>query len=109
MESNRRYQKIATAMWNRDGDLDSGVVRELSARATNRGITANVIHAFDGLLSCSGAKNAAGAEADFEQSRLHSTLPNVPWSHNTLLDELREHYKPDGSSNPRGHRLLRRC
>lgn len=70
---------------------------ELSARATNRGITANVIHAFD-------ASFCHAAVQTMQRCRLpvitnhdcFATLPSAAADlHRNLLFELREHYKPD--------------
>ena len=70
---------------------------ELSARATNRGITANVIHSFDGSF-CSavvGRMHATGREVMCNHD-CWAALPSAASQlHNTCLQELREHYKPD--------------
>ena len=93
-------QKVSTVIngTKRWETLDSGVVPgELSARATNRGITANVVHAFDASychavvqkMQCAGKQVLTNHDC-------FSTLPSDALQlHNTLLDELREHYKPD--------------
>ena len=78
--------------------LDSGVVPgELSARATNRGITANVIHAFDGSFCHAVVQRMQRVgQPVLSNHDCFSTLPSEALQlHNILLDELREHYKPD--------------
>ena len=93
-------QKIATAIngTKRWETLDSGVVRgELSARATNRGITANVIHAFDASFCHAVVQRMHGVgQQVLTNHDCFATLPTEGLQlHNILLDELREHYKPD--------------
>ena len=93
-------QKIATTIngTKRWETLDSGVVKgELSARATNRGITANVIHTFDASYCHAVVQrmHKAGQQV-LTNHDCFATLPSDALQlHNVLLDELREHYKPD--------------
>jgi len=92
--------KIATVIngTKRWETLDSGVVAgELSARATNRGITANVIHAFDGSF-CHAVVHRMQrcGQPVLTNHDCFATLPSAAGQlHELLLSELREHYKPD--------------
>ena len=93
-------QKIATTIngSKRWETLDSGVVPgELSARATNRGITANVIHAFDASFCHAVVQTMQfGGQQVLTNHDCFATLPTAALQlHNVLLHELREHYKPD--------------
>ena len=79
-------------------NADAGVVSgELSARATNRGITANVIHAFDASM-CHAVVQRMIQKGQQVISN-HDCFATVPMSahslHMLLHSELREHYKPD--------------
>ena len=70
---------------------------ELSARATNRGITANVIHAFD--ASFCHALVQTMQRSGLPVITNHDCFATLPSSaaqlHRNLLFELREHYKTD--------------
>ena len=93
-------QKVATVIngTKRWETLDSGVVPgELSARATNRGITANVIHAFDASYCHAVVQRMQRVgQPVLSNHDCFSTLPSEALQlHSVLLDELREHYKPD--------------
>ena len=78
--------------------LDSGVVPgELSARATNRGITANVIHAFDGSF-CHAVvhRMQRSGQPVLTNHDCFATLPSAAGQlHELLMSELRDHYKND--------------
>ena len=70
---------------------------ELSARATNRGITANVIHAFDASF-CSAVVHEMhrSGQQVITNHDCFATLPSAAGQlHRMLSHELREHYKPD--------------
>lgn len=93
-------QRVGTVIngsrrWRRfDADFEEG---ELSAKATNRGITANAIHAFDAaqchavVLRCASIGTPVLTNHD-----CFATLPaRADWLHHTLLGELRSMYAPD--------------
>ena len=77
--------------------MDKPKAGELSARATNRSITANLVHSFDGALAhaiiCRGATQGAQVLPN------HDCFAAIParcdWLHHTLHDELRAMYMPD--------------
>jgi DNA-directed RNA polymerase len=90
-------EKTSTAIhgarrWKRhDTSVEPG---ELSARNTNRGITANTIHAFDGaylqavVLACGKVRAPILTNHD-----CFATVPSrATWLHRTLLSELRSLY-----------------
>lgn len=70
---------------------------ELSARATNRGITANVIHAFDASFCHAVVQTMQRSGLPVITNHdCFATLPSAAADlHRNLLFELREHYKPD--------------
>ena len=70
---------------------------ELSARATNRGIMANVIHAFDGSLCDAVVQRMHNVNAQVITNHdCFGALPsNASLLHRLLHQELREHFKPD--------------
>ena len=70
---------------------------ELSARATNRGITANVIHAFDASFCHAVVQTMQRSGLPVITNHdCFATLPSASAQlHRNLLFELREHYKPD--------------
>ena len=77
-----------------DVDVEPG---ELSARATNRGITANTIHAFDAalvhamVLRCGMVGTPLLTNHD-----CFATIPSrAKWMHRELLLQLRQLYAPD--------------
>jgi DNA-directed RNA polymerase len=76
---------------------EEGAGDGLSARATNRGITANTVHAFDGAL-CHAVVSAAvahGAEI-LTNHDCFAVLPSrAEWLHAELHRQLRELYKED--------------
>ena len=69
---------------------------ELSARATNRGIMANVIHAFDGSLCDAVVQRMHNVNAQVITNHdCFGSLPsNASLLHRLLHQELREHFKP---------------
>lgn len=70
---------------------------ELSARATNRGITANLVHSFDAALVHTIVSRAADRRVQVLTNHdCFSALPcHAGWLHQQLHWELRELYKPD--------------
>jgi DNA-directed RNA polymerase len=70
---------------------------ELSARATNRGITANVIHAFDASFCHAVVQTMQRSGLPVITNHdCFATLPSAAADlRRNLLFELREHYKPD--------------
>lgn len=77
---------------------EAGVISgELSARATNRGITANVIHAFDASFCHAVVQTMQRSDLPVITNHdCFATLPSASAQlHRSLLFELREHYKPD--------------
>ena len=70
---------------------------ELSARATNRSITANLVHSFDGALV--HAVVHRGATHGVQLLTSHDCFAAIParcdWLHHTLHDELRAMYMTD--------------
>lgn len=77
---------------------EAGVISgELSARATNRGITANVIHAFDASFCHAVVQTMQRSGLPVITNHdCFATLPSASAQlHRNLLFELREHYKPD--------------
>jgi DNA-directed RNA polymerase, mitochondrial len=70
---------------------------ELSARATNRGITANFVHSFDAALAHAVIFRAAGVGTQVLPN--HDCFAVAPakatWLHQTLHQELRTLYLPD--------------
>ena len=70
---------------------------ELSARATNRGITANVIHAFDASFCCAVVHemHRRGLSVITNHDCFAALPSNAGQLHRLLLDQLREQYKPD--------------
>lgn len=70
---------------------------ELSARATNRAVTANVVHSFDAAL-CQIIACRCG-EQDAQLLTNHDCFATIPanagWLHHTLHDELRTLYATD--------------
>ena len=77
--------------------MDKPKAGELSARATNRSITANLVHSFDGALAhaiiCRGA--AQGAQVLPNHDCFAAIPARCDWLHHTLHDELRAMYMPD--------------
>ncbi len=77
---------------------EAGVIPgELSARATNRGITANVIHAFDASFCHAVVQTMQRSGLPVITNHdCFATLPSASAQlHRELLFELREHYKTD--------------
>ena len=70
---------------------------ELSARATNRGITANVIHAFDASFCHASVQRMQRVGLPVITNHdCFATLPSAAGQlHRELLYELREHYSTD--------------
>ena len=70
---------------------------ELSARATNRGITANVIHAFDASFCHAAVQTMQRSGLPVITNHdCFATLPSAAADlHRNLLFELREHFKVD--------------
>jgi hypothetical protein len=95
-EKQRTTTKIHGARrWARvDADVEPG---ELSARATNRGITANTIHAFDGALVQAMVLRSGMVDAPLLTN--HDCFATIPsrarWLHHELLLNLRQLYLPD--------------
>jgi DNA-directed RNA polymerase len=86
-QGNRRWQA-----WN-----DRAEEGELSARSTNRSITANTIHAFDGafcqMIISMGGEQRAPLLTNHD---CFATIPaSAGWLHHTLHDQLRVLYAPD--------------
>ena len=92
--------KIATAIngSKRWQTTDTVIIPgELSARATNRGIMANVIHAFDGSL-CDAVvmrMHGVGKQVITNHDCFAALPSNASLLHRLLHQELREHFKPD--------------
>jgi DNA-directed RNA polymerase len=77
--------------------MDRPQAGELSARATNRSITANLVHSFDGALA--HAVVHRGATHCVQLLTNHDCFAAIParcgWLHHTLHDELRAMYMTD--------------
>ena len=77
--------------------IDKPKAGELSARATSRSITANLVHSFDAALVHAMVCRGAGHGAQLLTN--HDCFAAVParcdWLHHTLHDELRALYMPD--------------
>jgi len=81
--------------------MDKPKAGELSARATNRSITANLVHSFDAAfvhaITCRSATQGAQLLVN------HDCFAAIPsrssWLHHTLHDELRVMYMPDWLSD----------
>lgn len=77
--------------------MDKPEAGELSVRATNRSITANLVHSFDGALVHAVLHRGAAHGAQVLTN--HDCFAAVPaqcdWLHHTLHDELRVLYMPD--------------
>lgn len=71
--------------------------RELSARATSRGITANLVHSFDAALAHAVICRAedVGAEVLPNHDCFAVTPARATWLHRTLHSELRTLYLPE--------------
>lgn len=87
MHGSRRWETTETVV----------IPGELSARATNRGITANVIHAFDGSFCSSVVQrmHATGQQIATNHDCFASPPSSAGQLHDVLHHELREHYKTD--------------
>lgn len=93
-------QKVGTAIngsrrWKRvDANYEPG---QLSARVTNRGITANAIHTFDAafchqmVLTCASVRAPVLTNHDC----FATTPARAAWLHGALHSELREMYQQD--------------
>ena len=70
---------------------------ELSARATNRGITANTIHTFDAAYCHAVVLRCAQIETPVLTNHdcFATTPARADWLHHTLLDELSAMYRQD--------------
>ena len=77
--------------------MDKPKAGELSARATNRSITANLVHSFDAALVHAITYRCAAQGAQLLVN--HDCFAAIPsrssWLHHTLHDELRAMYMPD--------------
>ena len=76
---------------------DAPLEGEISARATSRGITANVVHAMDGSF-CSAVvhrMHRAGAQVITNHDCFATTPHHAPMMQQLLMNELRDHYKPN--------------
>jgi DNA-directed RNA polymerase len=99
-------QKVNTVIngarrWRRvDADYEPG---QLSARLTNRGITANCIHTFDGafcqqmVLTCA----SVGASVLTNHDCFATTPARAAWLHGALHEQLRKMYRQDWLSEMR--------
>jgi DNA-directed RNA polymerase len=77
--------------------MDEAEEGELSARSTNRAITANTVHSFDAalcqLIICRGGEQGAPLLTNHD---CFATIPaHAGWLHHTLHDELRRLYATD--------------
>jgi DNA-directed RNA polymerase len=77
--------------------MDKPVAGELSARATNRSITANLVHSFDGALVHAVVHRGAmhGAQLLTNHDCFATCPARSGWLHHTLHDELRTLYMPE--------------
>lgn len=86
------HGKRRWAAWN-----DEAKTGELSARATNRAITANTVHSFDAALCMSIISKSGEQQAPLLTN--HDCFATIParagWLHHTLHDELRGLYATD--------------
>lgn len=80
--------------WRQSGvDVEPG---ELSARATNRGVMANTIHAFDAALVHLLVTSAGDRVPLLTNHDCFSTVPaHAGWLHRQLSHQLRETFKED--------------
>ena len=77
--------------------MDKPKAGELSARATNRSITANLAHSFDGAFAAAIVHRGAmhGAQLLTNHDCFAACPARCDWLHHTLHDELRVLYMPD--------------
>lgn len=93
LHGNRRWQHV-------NADVEPG---ELSARATNRGIVANTIHAFDAALVHAVVLRCGIVHAPVLTNHdCFATIPSrAAWLHSELLSQFRQLYAPDWLSELR--------
>jgi len=99
-------QKVGTAFngtrrWKRvDANYEPG---QMSARVTNRGITANCIHTFDAAFCQHMVLTCASVEAPVLTNHdcFATTPARAAWLHGALHNELREMYRQDWLSEMR--------
>ena len=97
LEAKKKQTTLMNGSKRWESSDDCVVPGELSARATSRGITANVIHAFDASY-CSAVvqRMKRAGEQVITNHDCFATLPSsASMMQNLLMNELSAHYKPD--------------
>jgi DNA-directed RNA polymerase, mitochondrial len=97
MPSRSKVQTLMSGAPSWQTLMDKPKAGELSARATNRSITAHLVHSFDAALVHAIVYRGAsqGAQLLVNHDCFAATPSRSSWLHHTLHDELRVMYMPD--------------